>query len=474
MFGIFTILLCNRAWIGYFRKAGFLMFTVFRSYGRLEIWIFLFIFHLASFPPAFGDDKKQSGLWPSFRENWTTRFDVNASGAYYHEDSTLDPADAGLGGNAVLQLSRDLGRGFMLRIDPMVYLDKDARGVRLFAEDHEDRPIFTLKEAFISWYGETVEIEAGKKIYSWEVADALSPVDMLNPTDLIEPLDSEKIGVPSVSVLKMFEAANVQAVFLPVFVADRSPPDTSRWTGGAAFVDMYGQQSVSDRAFPDNRYEKMSVALRLNSSTLLPGWDLAAIYRYGYSTRGVVRVEFDPLSSPSVVRTTEYPAYNFYGFTFSTAWGEIVGYGEAALHDTRDNEKGEDYLSYVLGVSHTSYNLLADIFEEIGFIMEYAGDAVLKERDSGSAYLDPGTSRGLSSNIIGSIKFKINEDHLLETAFTYNSSDEDSIFDFNGTACWNDNLEFTYGYQVLSGDVRTFCGQWDANDRFYLKMAITY
>ncbi len=195
------------------------------------MWILLIIFHLASLPPAFGDENAQSGVWTSFWKNWTTKLDVNLSGAYYHEDSTLDPADAGLSGNAVLQLGKNLGRGFRLRIDPMVYLDKDARGLRLFSEDHEDRPVFTLKEAFLSWYGETVEIEAGKTIYSWEVADAYSPVDMLNPSDIIEPLDTDKIGVPSVSVLKMFESVNIQAVFLPVFVADRSPPDTSRWTG---------------------------------------------------------------------------------------------------------------------------------------------------------------------------------------------------------------------------------------------------
>ncbi len=450
------------------------MFTVFHPYGKMVIWIFLFIIHMASLPPAFGDENTPSGVWASFWGNWTTKFDVKVSGAYYHEDSTLDPVDAGLSGNTVLQLSKDLGRGLVLRIDPMIYLDKDARGVRLFAEDHEDRPVFTLKEAFLSWYGETVEIEAGKKIYSWEVADAISPVDMLNPADLIEPLDSDKIGVPSVSVLKIFEVVNVHAVFLPVFVADRSPPDTSRWTGGAALVDMYGQQSESDLSFPDNPYEKMSVALRLSSSTLLSGWDLAAIYRYGYYSLGVIRIEYDPLSSPSVVQTTEYPAYNFFGFTFSTAWDDVVCHGEAAYYDTRDNVKGEDYLSYVFGVSHTSYSLLSDIFEEIGFIMEYAGDAVLKERDSNSNYLDPSTSRGLSSNIIGTIKFKINEDHLLETAFMYNFSDEDSIFNFNGTSRWNDNLEFTYGYQILSGDPATFCGQWDANDRFYFKTAITY
>jgi len=185
-------------------------------------------------------------------------------------------------------------------------------------------------------------------------------------------------------------------------------------------------------------------------------------------------LDVDPLASPSIVKTTEYPAYNLYGFSFSTVWHGIEGHGEAALHDTLDNEMGEDYLPYIFGVTYINYSLLPDVFEEIGFIIEYAGETVLEEREPGSNYVDQSTSRGLSANIIGTIEFKINDDHLLESAFMYNFNDKDSILDFNGRSRLNDHLEIRYGYQNLSGDAATFIGQWDANDRFYVKMSITY
>jgi len=449
--------------------------AVIHQYSKMAIWVFLLIIHLTPLPPAFGEENTQSSIWTSFQENWSPKLDIDVWGAYYYEDSTLEPEEFGLTGNATLELSKDLGRGLMLRIDPKVNAAPlNTGGVRLFVEDQEDKPIFTLNEAFLAWYGETTEIEVGKKIYSWKVADGLSPVDTLNPTDITEPLDVDKIGIPSVSVLKMFELVNIQAVFLPVLVADRSPPDTSRWTGGASYVNQSEQTTVTNRDLPDNWFEKVSVASKISSSTLLPGWDLAAIYRYGYSSRGVVQIDFDELSSSAVVKNMEYPAYNLFGFTFSTAWSDIVGHGEAALYDTRDNAKGEDYLSYILGVTYTNYSWMADLFDEIGFIMEYAGEAVLKEREADSSYLDPSTSRGLSDNIIGSIDFKINEDHIAETTFTYNFTNEDSVFDFKGRSRLNDHLQVVYGYQILSGDPASFLGQWDANDRFYMEMAITY
>ena len=113
-------------------------------------------------PPAFGEENTQSGIWASFRESWSPRLDINVNGAWYSEDSTLEPEQGGMNGNVVLELSKDLGRGLKLHIDPKLNIDEYAKGVQLFLEDHEDRPLFTLKEAFLSWYGETVEIEAGK------------------------------------------------------------------------------------------------------------------------------------------------------------------------------------------------------------------------------------------------------------------------------------------------------------------------
>lgn len=454
-----------------------------RWYKLIGIWGVLVFFSPIFMSLASGGEDADSGIWASIQETYSPRLDINVRGAYYYKDSTLDPEDFHLSGNATAQFSRELISGIMLRVAPRVNFDTlFTKGTQVFVEDSEDRPVFTLNEALISWYGESVEIEAGKKIYSWKIADGFSPVDTLNPVDIIELMDPEKIGVPSISVLKMFESANIQMVFLPFFVPDRQPDDTSRWTsddpeGRAEFKRRFGMEPVNmdaGRALPDNKFDKMSIASRISSSTLLAGWDLAAVYRYGYSTRGVIRNDIDLLSLPLVRQTTEYPAYNLYGLSFSTVAGDFEYHGEAAFHDTRDSLKDEDYLSYIAGVNYTNYDWLSDLFDEIRFVAEYAGEEITKKREDGSTYSDKGVGRGLTANIIGSIEFKINEDHSFKTAYIYNFEDKDSMLDLHVESQLNDHLEIICGYQMLSGDAASFFGQWDKNDRVFVRMSIKY
>ena len=441
---------------------------------------------LLSLSTAFGGEEEEEsapGIWSSFQETWSPRLDINLRSSYYYKDSDLEPNDFHLSSDATLSLSRALTDNLIFQIDPRGNFDSlYTAGVQLFVEDREYRPAFTLNEVLFSWYGDTAEVEVGKKIYSWKVADSYSPLDTLNPKDIIELMDPQKIGIPSVSVLKMFESVNIQTVWLPLFVPDRQPNEASRWAGDdpegrAAFVERFGMEPViidAGRDLPDDKMDKMSVAVRLSSSTLLSGWDLAMVYRYGYSTQGVIRNDINPLTLPLVYQTTEYPAYNLFGLSFSTVSGDFEYHGEAGFHDSRDNLKDEDYLSYVAGVNYTNYDWLNSWFEELRFVVEYAGEEITQGRDSGSIYSNKGVGRGLASNIIGSIKFKIDEDHSIKTSYVYNVSKEDSLWDIYGESKLTDNLELFYGYQKLSGDPSTFFGQWDDNDRVYVQMAITY
>jgi len=448
-----------------------------------KLTVILVLLSPAFIHPALGKEEIESGKWASIIKNNLPKFEMNLRGVYFCKDSALEPDDFHLNGNITAYFSRELFNGIMLRVDPRINFDTlFTHGTKLFIEDNEDRPAFTLNEALISWYGDSAEIEVGKKIYSWKVADSFSPVDTLNPVDIIELMDPEKIGIPSISVLKMFDSADIQIVFLPFFVPDRQPDDENRWTsddpeGRAEFINNFGMEPVNvdaGRALPDDKFDKMSIASRISSSTLLSGWDLAVIYRYGYSTSGVIRNDIDPLSLPLVRQTTEYPAYHLYGLSFSTVEGDFEYHGEAAFHDTRDNLKDEDYLSYIVGVNYTSYDWFNNLFDEIRFVAEYAGEEIIKKRDAGSTFSDRGVGRGLTADIIGSIEFKINEDHSFKTSYVYNVQDEDSMLDLLVESQLNDHLKIIYGYQMLSGDETSFFGQWDNNDRAYIRMSIKY
>lgn len=456
------------------------------KFSRYFRWIWMGWILICCISPALGEEaveEDKTGIWDFFQESWSPRLEINMRGAYYHKKSDLEPEDFHLSGDATLSLSRALTDDIIFKIDPRGNFDSlYTSGVQLFVEDREYRPAFTLNEVLLSWYGETAEAEVGKKIYSWKVADTYSPLDTLNPRDIIELLDPQKIGVPSASFLKMFDDFSFQAVWLPLFMPDRQPDDNSRWAGDdpegrRAFINRFGMEPVNidmGRDLPDNPWDKMSIAGRLSSSTLLSGWDLALIYRHGYSTQGVLRNDISALDLPNVYQTTEYPRYNLYGTSFSTASGDVEYHGEVGFHDSLDNVKDEDYISYIVGVNYTNYEWGGSWFEQIRLVAEYAGEEITRRRNEDSTYSNKGVGRGLTSNIIGSIQFKVDEDHSFKTSYIYNVSKEDALWDIYGESQLTDNLELAYGYQMLSGDPETFFGQWAGNDRVYVRLAITY
>ena len=421
--------------------------------------------------------------WGTFRERWSPALELKLKGSKYNENSELTPKDFHLSGSLTGRFNRQFGDNLMLQIDPRANLDTlSSHGGQLIVEDELDRPGFTFNELFFSWYGDGLEVQAGKKIYSWKVADAYSPLDSVNPVDVIVAADPEKIGVPSLSLLSLTEPVNVQVIFLPLFVPDRQPDRRHRWSSDdperrAAFVQRFGVEPVlvdAGRDLTDNRFDKPSIASRLSSSTLVTGWDLSAVVRYGYSSRGVLRNDINPVSLPLVRQTTEYPEYALYGAGFSTCYGDLEWHGEAALHDTRDNDKDEDYLSTIFGFTYTNYAWLDAWLDHILLAAEYAGETVVRDRFETSRYSDKGVGRGLTDNIIGSIEFQIDADRSLKSTVTYNFQDRDAMLDLSAESRLSGHMKIKCGYQQLSGDETSFFGQWDANDRFYLDITINF
>lgn len=440
------------------------------------------IFFLIFFQPVYAQKEKNQDSFTSFLQSFSPILDFEMRSSYHSKKSNLNPNEFWSTGSITAGLSKELIPGLLLSVSPKLNFDSQfSKGVYPIIEDRSYRPAATFKEALVSWYGDTFEIEVGKKIFSWQIADSSSPLDTLNPSDVIDPIASKKIGVPSISILKMFEAASVQLVYLPIFIPDRKPDESSRWStdnpeGRAAFINKFGFAPVNKdlgRALPD-RFDKSSIAARITSSTLITGWDLAFVYRFGYSSKGVIRNDINLASLPTVFQTTEYPSFHLYGFSFSTTFKEIEFHGEAAYHDTRDNLKDEDYLSWIAGINYTSYSIFPDLFDETLFILEYAGETVIEERDSGSTYSNAGITRGVTTDIIAAVELQINEDHCIKTYYVYNTANEDSLMDVSLESVLNDNLEITLGYQRLSGEENSFFGQWNENDRYYFKLSYKY
>lgn len=87
-------------------------------------------------------------------------------------------------------------------------------------------PLFTLREAYISFYPSWGEIKAGKQIHSWGSVDVINPTDNLNSYDyyyMFKADAGKKIGSLSLSSVFYSESYQVELVLQPKFSPNRIP-----------------------------------------------------------------------------------------------------------------------------------------------------------------------------------------------------------------------------------------------------------
>jgi hypothetical protein len=118
--------------------------------------------------------------------------------------------------------------------------------VRLPAKDHavlktfdevyqSNTPYLELKETYLAYSTDTVEVRAGIQRYAWGRLDEYPINDLLNPWDytqfLRKPLEDRKIGVPSLSATINEGIWGLDLVWVPVMVPYRLAQPNERWSG---------------------------------------------------------------------------------------------------------------------------------------------------------------------------------------------------------------------------------------------------
>ena len=151
---------------------------------------------------AYGAEEPNSiSMWPSIR--WSTEWF-----GYYRESSS--------GGDQHLfrsdlqfNFQGNFASDFSYTLTPQVRVDSGNNGTNRFEfrEDGHGRPLATFREANIGWSSSAFELNIGKKIFNWGVADAWNPIDDLNPWDYLigrkfDFLGAERDGGGSISAWK--------------------------------------------------------------------------------------------------------------------------------------------------------------------------------------------------------------------------------------------------------------------------------
>ncbi|MFT5466230.1 MAG: hypothetical protein ACI8UO_001328 [Verrucomicrobiales bacterium] len=377
-------------------------------------------------------------------------------------------------GDLKIEFADFLGDSFHYNLTPRFRLDSSDDTVNEFAfrENSARRPLATFQEAYVSWASERYEVSLGKKIFNWGVADTYNPLDDLNPRDFLDVPTNDRIGVPALSVFRFGEVFDVQAVWEPLFSPSRIPLPgiENRWL--PSFRGIPPGFDFSGRELPSDQFENGQGAVRLSSSSLIDGWDLALSWFRGRQSAGVFRgVQVDN----AILTSLEYPRYQELGGSFSTVVGDWQIHGEGSWHVTDDERKDDDYLEYVFGVNRTFAGSPIPLVNEWILVFEYAGQETTRSIPEGGPFFGSRQfARPFQDALAATVTLKVSDETQFEFGGAYDFADSGSVVRASFSHELSANLELEIGSDFFSGPEDSFFGKWGANDRFFVSIALQY
>ena len=394
----------------------------------------------------------------------------------YFDSSKVEDRDYFWEGDLTLDLNGTMGGKLDYTLIPRFRLDAadKTRSSAEFLENSTRRPFFTFAEAKVASYGNICELQLGKQLFNWGTADGYNPTDDLNPTDFLDLPTSDAIGVPALSLFRYGDPIDFQFVYVPFFTPSRLPPEDNRWFGNFTeatrnFRELLQFEPVlilEGRELPAKNFENSQLGIRLSSSTLLSGWDLALSYYWGHDSIGVFRGE---LSLPEVRLTLIHPEYQEIGVSFSTTFGSWEIHGEGSYHLTDDNAKDDDYLQYVIGANYAIYSDPFNLFEEIRILLEYAGESTTLAKPFPNEFSGSGQYiRPFDNSLLGNLSFKVSEYTHIDVSGALNIHDGDYFLQavFEHKIFESMKLHIDVIFYDGSGD--DFFARWKGNNRVSL------
>jgi len=422
--------------------------------------------------PAYGADGE--GTWRD-RVGAVSEFvEGDLRLAFYEHFDDLGPDH--LKGRAELDLTLEIGgditESVSYKFIPVIHCDNYGGSTKYLDriwEKSNERYTLNLEEAYVTFASDNCDLRIGKQVYSWGYGDAYNPTDNINPQDIVDVGNVEKIGVTSASCTYSAELFTLEAVVVPVFTPSRLPPMDSRWAGDlsettAAFAPLTPRFGYAVR--PHRTVANVQFAGQLSTSVLLQGWDLALSYYEGFQPVGVFRGAVAP---PDVILERVFPKIRETGVGFSTTVGQFEIHGEGAYHDTRDNDKDDDYYEYIAGVNYTMDGPPFEFMETVTFVAEYIHEDKRRRKPPRNEYTGTGDYlRPFPDTVVGKVIVKFSEETKLEVSAVRNLGDDDSFIQPRLTHKFTDNTKVEAGVDIISGKSDTFFGRWSNNDRAYV------
>ena len=404
-------------------------------------WLLLAV--LVSITPARADD----GLVPA---------SLNLSGSvrtgYFTSNRNLDNRWNYTPTSLWLKAAPDFGDGWYAKGEGWVLDERPlARGSRILGE---------LREGYVGWRNDKVEVSLGRRIIAWGRADRINPTDVISTRDytrLFAEDEDQRRGSVVATASYAFGDMTATALWLPefrpnIYPIPRVPGLEVRETTGRLSADQF--------------------ALRLDHTG--GGFDWALSYFTGVNRNPAARLA--SASPTRLVVDTVYNRVQTWGADFATNVGSYGLRGEVA-YSQPGASKGNlfnprPFVEVVVGADH-------NLTEKINVNVQYVMMQVFSYADPAAGFNPAIGAIATEASLLNNQRRRfqhgpalriayttLNDTLLLEASALAFISDRSFAVRPRATYAITDHLKLVTGADVFTGPKNTFFGQLRRNTTF--------
>ncbi len=328
-----------------------------------------------------------------------------------------------------------------------------------------------FREAFMDYTAEKWDLRIGRQIIIWGKADGLAITDIISPKDYTESLardfDDIRLPVDALRGRLLFDRANVELLWLPVFRPAILPPPGTPWAFKYQLPDSI-KTEFDAPIEPDLSLKNSELAGK--AAFYLSGIDFAVSAFYTWDDLPTAHRTTTSEDDSTLVHThPEHHRLTFVGAEFSMPWRDFVVRGEAAFYKGRyfepDDPCSEELfkrhaLSGMIGLDWTpgnDWSLTAQLADD--FIMDY-DNAIASDEHTMLTTLNVSKQLFRQTLTLSSMGyFGINEGEcFLRSSAEYALTDE---------------MHVSVGLGLFFGD-EGMMGQYEDNDEVWMKAKFSF
>ncbi len=358
-----------------------------------------------------------------------------------------------------------------------VSTDTDLEAAAYTWEGENRAKSFELKECYLTYDTESLDMLIGRKIHRWGTGDGVNPLDLINPLDVRDPVAAGNADnrVPTflMSTTYSVGAWSLEGVLLPRGSVNDQLHQGNPWPP-KGLRDLYtledqGELNLEGRDVPDEWFSDMEFGGKLTAT--LGKIDLSFIAYSGFINSPLYKYDAGTAGVPSY--TPVYPSFSAFGFNFASSLGDSSTLrGEFAYKPSYpvaivegDGIGRRDLWQGVLGVDYDyegAYYLNIQFFADL-----FAGNLL---GESGTVN-SPRSRYGITYELSGKY---FNDDLKAGVRGSAYASNDGTLTDIFSEYQFGDNWKLSSGVMIWTGDASGTMGQYDSNDTLYMTVRYSF